>query len=190
MRRLPRGRRKSFGRKGLAATLAAFALFLAWPRVQAGQPASPGRVFHIDVHGLALLLESDPNLLLVDVRTSEERTGPLGGIPQSRNVPLREIEKNPEQFPRDKTLVLICSSGYRSSKAADLLAEHGYIAYSVDGGMEAWRAAHSPAPATQDPRPRDHGAPTPNRETEKPKPPENEEQRAPDKDVLDSNMGC
>jgi rhodanese-related sulfurtransferase len=110
-------------------------------------------VLHLDVHGLELLLQSDPDFLLIDVRAPEELTGPLGKIPHSRNVTPQEIEKNPEQFPRDKTLVLICRTGHRSLEAANFLAEHGYLVYSVQGGMQASRELHplAPPPAEGEP---------------------------------------
>ena len=104
--------------KKVRVAVLAIAVVLAWLPAQAGQSSSQGKVLHIDARGLDLLLQSDPNLLLVDVRTPEELAGPLGRIPQSRNVPMQELEKNPEQFPRDKTLVLICRSGHRTLRAA------------------------------------------------------------------------
>jgi rhodanese-related sulfurtransferase len=127
---------------GMLVAVLVLALCLAWLSARAAQPTSQGKVLHLDAHGLDLLLQSDPNLLLIDVREPYELTGPLGKIPQARNVPMSELEKNPEQFPRNKTLVLICRSGHRALKAAELLAEHGYVVYSVDGGMQSWRKLH------------------------------------------------
>ena len=165
------------------------AVFLAWLPAQAGQPSSQGKVLHIDARGLDLLLQSDPNLLLIDVRTPGELTGPLGKIPQARNVPLQELEKNPEQFPHNKTLVLICRSGHRSLKAADLLAAHGYMAYSVDGGMRAWHKLHAQASpfveGTQQKEP--GGDHTPVRQ--EPSPKGNGDQHHPER-FFDDNMGC
>ncbi len=190
MRQLARKWRNSFSSKGITAACAALLFFFAWHPAQAGQASSPGKVMHLDVGGLELLLRSDPNVLLIDVRTPEELVGPLGKIPQSRSVPMREVKKNPEQFPRDKTLVLICLSGYRSSKAAGLLAEHGYVVYSVDGGMQAWREVHPRTPAEETSQPRDLGAPVPKPEAEKTGPPENKNAPLQDKDFLDNGMGC
>jgi rhodanese-related sulfurtransferase len=147
-------------------------------------------VLHVDARGLDLLLQSDPNLLLIDVREPDELTGPLGKIPQARNVPMQELEKNPEQFPRDKTLVLICRSGHRSLKAADLLAEHGYVVYSVDGGMRSWRKLHpQTAPPAEGGSQKEPGAPVHTPGTGKPSPRENRDQYPPEK-FLDNNMGC
>ncbi len=165
-------------------------VFLAWSPAMAGQHSSQGKVLHLDAHGLDLLLQFDPNLLLIDVRTPDELNGPLGKIPQSRNVPMQELEKNPEQFPRDKTLVLICRTGHRTLKAAHLLAEHGYVVYSVDGGMESWRTLHPqtspPAEGGSQNEP-DSSGHKPN--TGKPSPRENGEEHPPEK-FFDNNMGC
>jgi rhodanese-related sulfurtransferase len=166
-------------------------VFMPLLSARAGQPSSQGKVLHLDARGLDLLLHSDPNLLLIDVRTPRELTGPLGKIPESSNVPVKEIENNPERFPRDKTLVLICRTGHRSLKAANLLAEHGYIVYSVDGGMRAWRKLHPKAKPTPEElrqkKPDAHGqAP----DATKPSPGGKKDHLpSPDK-FFDSNMGC
>jgi rhodanese-related sulfurtransferase len=179
---------------GLMGTLVAvlgLTVFLVLLPAWAGQPLSQGKVLHLDVRSLELLLLSDPNLLLIDVRTPGELTGPLGKIPQSRNVPMQELEKKPEQFPHDKTLVLICRSGHRSLKVAELLSDHGYVVYSVDGGMLAWRKLHPEAslPAEGLP-PKEPPAPNQTPDTRKPSPREDGDRRPPEKNFLDDNMGC
>lgn len=174
----------------LVPALLALAFFLAWLPAQAGQPHSPGRVLHLDTRGLDLLLQSDPNLLLIDVREPDELTGPLGKIPQARNVPMSELEKNPEQFPRNKTLALICRSGHRTLKAAEVLAEHGYVVYSVDGGMQSWRKLHPlTSPPAEGGSQKEPGAPNHTPDKAKPSPPENGDQHLPEK-LFGSNMGC
>ena len=174
---------------GILVTVLALTVFLAWLPAWAGQPLSQGKVLHLDARGLDILLLSDPNLLLVDVRTPDELAGPLGKIPQSRNVTMQELKKNPEQFPRDKTLVLICRSGHRSLEAARLLADHGYVVYSVDEGMLAWRKLHPqqalPAEGTPSKEP---PAPSPTPDMRKSSPREDLDGRPPN--FFDNNMGC
>ena len=186
--------RKWWGCSVHAVILAAFvslALFFVGHWVHAGQSTSQGKVLFVDINGLNLLMQSDPNLLLIDVRTPEELTGPLGQIPQSRNVTLQEIEKNPEQFPRNKTLVLICRTGHRSLKAANLLADHGYIVYTVNGGMKDWQKLHpsTPTPAIEAPSEKPP-VPGTDENIKKPSPQENENRQPPEKNFFDSNMGC
>jgi rhodanese-related sulfurtransferase len=187
-----RGTSKEVKRKTAFVLVAALvlALFLACLPARAGERVSPGKVLHLDARGLDLLLQSDPNLLLIDVRTPDELTGPLGKIPQAQNVPMEVLKRNPEQFPRNKTLVLICRSGHRSLDAADLLAEHGYVVYSVDGGMQSWRSLNpqtsAPAGGGSQTEPRDSDRKP---GTGKPSPPENGDHQPPDK-FFDSNLGC
>jgi rhodanese-related sulfurtransferase len=155
-------KREFLGLTGILVAFVALAVFMEWLPAQAGQPSSQGKVLHLDARGLDLLLQFDANLLLIDVRAPDELTGPLGKIPQSRSVSMQELVKNPEQFPRDKTLVLICHNGNRSLKAADLLAEHGYVVYSVDEGMQSWRKLHPPTPAATEGAPeKEPGTPKP-----------------------------
>jgi rhodanese-related sulfurtransferase len=179
------------GPTSILVAVLALTVSLAWLSAWAGQPLSQGQVLHLDARGLDILLLSDPNLLLVDVSTPDELAGPLGKIPQSRNVTMQELKRNPEQFPRDKTLVLICRSGHRSLEAAGLLADHGYVVYSVDGGMLAWRKLHpqKTLPAEGTP-PKEPPAPSQTPEMRKPSPREDGDGRPPEKNFFENNMGC
>jgi rhodanese-related sulfurtransferase len=175
----------------ILAVFVSLALFFIGHSVHAGQPSPQGNVLFIDVNGLKLMLQSDPNLLLIDVRTPEELSGPLSRIPQSRSVTMQEIENNPEQFPRNKTLVLICRTGHRSLKAARILADHGYVVYTVNGGMKDWRQLYpsEPAPAIEAPS-KKPPVPGTDDNIKKQSPPENENQQPPEKKFFDNNMGC
>ncbi len=76
---------------------------------------------------------------LIDVREPHELTGPLGCIPQAKNVPLLQWVGNPGRLDSDAAVVLICRSGRRSSMAAEALRGAGHRAVaSVEGGMLAW----------------------------------------------------
>ncbi len=106
------------------------------PRIDTSRP---GRVIPIDVTVLQRLMAVDPNLVIIDVREAEERSGPLGFIPNSLNLPVRTSITNPDSLPRGKTLVFICRSGPRSLEAARNAAALGLTSYYVQGGMKAWR---------------------------------------------------
>lgn len=109
------------------------------------RPGSPhntvtsGQVIPIDVVALQRLISIDPNLVIVDVRKAAERTGPLGFIPQSLNIPMNNLTAGLDKLPRGKTLVFICHSGPRSLNAARKAASLGITSYYVKGGMKAWR---------------------------------------------------
>jgi hydroxyacylglutathione hydrolase len=49
------------------------------------------------------------------------------------------LADNLEKLPRDKTLVLQCAGGDRSSTACSLLAKHGFKdTINLVGGIGAW----------------------------------------------------
>ncbi len=102
-------------------------------------PVTPGRVIPIDVLALQRLMGIDPNLVIIDVRKAAERSGPLGFIPQSMNIPMKKLTAGLDELPNGKTIVFICTSGPRSLKAAHDAATLGLTSYYVKGGMVAWR---------------------------------------------------
>ena len=77
--------------------------------------------------------------LVVDVRSTREFAA--GHIEGSVNVPLNQLMKEAAKLPSDRTLAVICRTGYRSSLAASLLARIG-IRSTIDiaGGWVAWQA--------------------------------------------------
>jgi rhodanese-related sulfurtransferase len=79
---------------------------------------------------------------LVDVRSPQEwRTG---RAPQAKHVPLDRLKASTAGIPKTRPVIAVCASGVRSASAARLLADKGYDAYSVRGGMAAWRQAGEP----------------------------------------------
>jgi len=109
------------------------------PLVPSNHTVAVGLVLSIDVVALQRLMTVDSNLVIVDVRKVEERTGPLGYIPQSLSIPEKTVLDHPESLPTGKTLVFICHSGPRSLKVARKAAALGLTSYYVKGGMVAWR---------------------------------------------------
>ena len=75
-----------------------------------------------------------------DVREPDEYR--LGHLPQSKNVPLSDLEAALEPFP-ERGLLLICATGSRSSQAQVRLSRVYGISnvFSVRGGLAAWEAA-------------------------------------------------
>jgi len=79
---------------------------------------------------------------LIDVRSAQEwRTG---RAPQAKHVPLDRLQTSTAGIQKTRPVIAVCASGVRSGSAARLLAEKGYDAYSVRGGMAAWRQAGEP----------------------------------------------
>jgi rhodanese-related sulfurtransferase len=79
---------------------------------------------------------------LIDVRSAQEwRTG---RAPQAKHVPLDRLQTSTAGIQKTCPVISVCASGVRSASAARLLAANGYDAYSVRGGMAAWRQAGEP----------------------------------------------
>jgi rhodanese-related sulfurtransferase len=82
--------------------------------------------------------------LLIDVGEPNEFAG--GHAAGSRNVPFGSLEGS-KDLPSNKALpvVLMCPTGARAGRAADLLRKAGYErAVAVTGGTAAWREASLP----------------------------------------------
>lgn len=54
------------------------------------------------------------------------------------NIPAERIWDNSNMFQKDKTYVLYCERGGKSTAIARKLAQNGYKAISVIGGIEAY----------------------------------------------------
>jgi rhodanese-related sulfurtransferase len=65
-----------------------------------------------------------PDSLIVDVRNSDETTD--GMFPGAVNIPLDVIEARMGELPKDKTLLLHCSTGARAEMAHAALKKAGY----------------------------------------------------------------
>lgn len=92
---------------------------------------------------LQSLMETEPDLLLLDVRTPQEFYG-LGHIPGAVLMPIHEL---PGQMaglnPAQKTVV-ICEHGVRSFNASHYLLQHGFQhLYNLTAGMAEWNGARS-----------------------------------------------
>jgi rhodanese-related sulfurtransferase len=80
--------------------------------------------------------------LLLDVREHEEWDA--GHVPDALHIPLGELGARYTEVARDQPLFVICRSGNRSDHAARALADAGWDARNVAGGMQAWEAAGRP----------------------------------------------
>jgi len=88
----------------------------------------------------AMLGQSDPPLVL-DVREPTEYHGPLGHIPGSLLIPLRELAGRSAELDqhRERPIVAVCRSGVRSTTAAAILVGLGFErVYNLKDGMIDW----------------------------------------------------
>ena len=85
---------------------------------------------------LSRLVESDPNLQLIDVRSPGEFAS--RHIPGSVNVPLDRFSASAVDTTADSPVVLVCQSGSRASDAQSKLSDED--AFVLTGGLGAWQA--------------------------------------------------
>jgi hydroxyacylglutathione hydrolase len=94
------------------------------------------------------LLDSAQPPLVIDVRTPGERKGKL--IAGSLSVPLSHLSDTLATLPRDRSLLVYCAGGYRSSIAASLLQRANFSPMSeIAGGLAAWESANLPVQISQ-----------------------------------------
>jgi rhodanese-related sulfurtransferase len=79
---------------------------------------------------------------LLDVREDDEWAA--GHVPGARHIPLGQLAARAAEVPGDQTVYVICRSGHRSAHAAGALADAGWQAVNVAGGMQHWAAAGRP----------------------------------------------
>ncbi len=82
---------------------------------------------------------------IIDVRPAEAFAG--GHIVNAKNIPLAQIESEPEKVKKkkDKVLLTVCDTGPTAKRAADALRKAGYeSAFSMQGGLTAWRTDNLP----------------------------------------------
>ena len=91
----------------------------------------------------AELLSSPEPPLAIDVRAPGERDQKY--IVGSVSIPLNHLVERSAQLPRDRSLLVYCAGGYRSSIAASLLQGSGFNHVSeIAGGLAGWEAAKLP----------------------------------------------
>ena len=99
---------------------------------------------NIDARTLRDMLERGERVTVVDVRKGEDHAADL--IPGSVNFDAYDAlhagdERAMEglQLPDGARVVTVCNRGRSSPVAAEQLRRRGHEAFSLEGGMEAWR---------------------------------------------------
>lgn len=93
----------------------------------------------IDVKTTAALQDRD-DVLLIDVREPWEYDE--GHIPGITLIPMNEIPARLSEIPTDKTVIVTCRSGNRSSQITSYLRSQGFDnVHNMLGGILAWQQA-------------------------------------------------
>ena len=91
---------------------------------------------NIDKRELNMLLKSEEDFLLLDIRTKEEFME--SKIDGAVNVPLSELLFNIDEIEdyKDRKIVIYCRSGHRSITVCNLLAMEGFNdLYNLEKGI-------------------------------------------------------
>lgn len=86
------------------------------------------------------LLQKDPNVALLDVRTPEEyKTEHIAG---ATLIPVQVLGENLSNLSnvKAKKIIVYCHSGTRSVAASRILVENGFTPLNVTGGISAWKS--------------------------------------------------
>lgn len=93
----------------------------------------------------ALQLINYKNALVLDVRETKDFS--TGHVLNAKHIPLGKINERIGELERYRTqpVIVMDSSGIRSSAACVLLNKHGFeLAYNLAGGVLAWQKADLP----------------------------------------------
>ncbi len=86
---------------------------------------------------------ADPKIQFVDVRTAEEYAG--GHAKNAVNMPLDNFKESLAKLNTNEPVYVICQTGRRSQKAAEMLEQNGFKkVYNITGGTSAWSDAKLP----------------------------------------------
>ncbi len=100
------------------------------------------KVVNISAKDALDMIAGEKDVLILDVRTSEEFDGPLGHLDGASLIPVTVLEKNIDKLEPYKhtKILLVCLTGIRSTTAAGILSKRGFDQlYNLSGGMLAVR---------------------------------------------------
>lgn len=96
----------------------------------------------VDAPGLAEIKDR-PDVFVLDVREQWEYDE--GHIPGVTLLPMNSVPDRLSEIPTDKTVVVTCRSGNRSSQVVEFLRRQGFTnVHNMTGGILAWQAAGLP----------------------------------------------
>ena len=96
----------------------------------------------ISAYELQKELESGVPILILDVREENELSGKLRHLENSVNIPVGSLENRISELKnvRDREIIVVCRSGMRAIRAAEILTRNGFGKVKIlRGGMIAWR---------------------------------------------------
>jgi len=113
---------------------------LALPSVKNFLSSIPSDYYTIRQVNAIKTLTKEKQALLVDVREKNEYDS--GHIKQAINIPIRTLTDHLQEIPKNRPVILYCSTGYRTAMGVMALQMLGYD--NVKGfppSIEGWKAA-------------------------------------------------
>jgi rhodanese-related sulfurtransferase len=84
-------------------------------------------------------LSKEPNTEIIDVRSPEEKVEGFIEGAKVINIMGPSFAEDIKALDKDKTYLVYCRSGNRSSTACGFMASNGFDKlYNLDGGIQAW----------------------------------------------------
>lgn len=99
------------------------------------------------VEELKRKLDSDEDLLVLDVRGAQDFCGEQGHIAKARSLPLEELSRRVTELDAylKRPIAIVCRTDKRSTVAAELLSKNGFSDIRVTrGGMTDWNRSGFP----------------------------------------------
>lgn len=95
---------------------------------------------HINAITFKEKIESDPQAVIIDVRTPEEEAEGL--IPNSININLMDPDfpQKALELEQSKNYYIYCRAGGRSATACEFMSKNGYTTFNLEGGIQAWNS--------------------------------------------------
>ncbi len=124
--------------------IAPLVLGLALTFAHAAETAAP-KAKHVDAAGAAKLLETNKEVVVLDVRTEDEFKD--GHIAKAVNIDFLDesFAEKISKLDKSKTYLVHCAAGGRSTKSLSKFSAKGFTnIYHLDGGLSAWEAAGKP----------------------------------------------
>ena len=90
----------------------------------------------ITVVELKKMFDENENFVLLDVRENEEIA--IAKIQSSTHIPMGQIVDRIDEIDKNKPVIVMCHSGGRSARVCVYLAENGYDATNLAGGINSW----------------------------------------------------
>jgi rhodanese-related sulfurtransferase len=101
---------------------------------------APVNYVNVDVSQAKQMIESNPNLVILDVRTQGEYDS--GHIQNATLIPVSELAGRLGELEKDREILVYCAAGGRSATASQTLVDNGFLkVYKMLGGITAWKTA-------------------------------------------------